>query len=71
MGVRKNFSKGGQRRNFSHPFQVPRDAGQADGHKRFTISTTLRNSPCYGRSHKNALRWQWQHMLLFTQYKTA
>ena len=33
MGVRRNFSRGGQRRHFSYPFSVADDAVQMDVHK--------------------------------------
>jgi len=33
MGVRRNFSRGWQRRNFAYPFQVADDAMQMDVHK--------------------------------------
>jgi len=33
MGVRRNFSRGGQRRNFAYPFQVADDAMQINVHK--------------------------------------
>jgi len=33
MGVRRNFSRGGQSRHFAYPFQVVEDATQMDVHK--------------------------------------
>jgi len=60
MGVRRNFSRGGQRQNFAYQFQVSDDTMQMDVHKtkRFTLSTSRRKYTCDGNKHKNALRWQ-------------
>jgi len=37
MGVRRNFSREGQRRNSTHPFQVADNAMQMDAHKMLCI----------------------------------
>ena len=43
MGVRRNFSRGGQSRHFTCLFQVVGDAAQMDVHKK-------ENVQCYGIS---------------------
>jgi len=45
MGVRRNFSRGEQRRNFAYPFLVTDDAMQMDVHK--TLYTFYPISLCW------------------------
>jgi len=55
MGVRRNFSREGQRRHFVYPLQLADDAMQMDVHK--TLCPLVHHkekAPCYGGSHKNA-----------------
>jgi len=53
MGVRRNFSRGGQPRHFVCPFQLADDAMQMDVHR--TLRPLLHHqekAPSYGSSHK-------------------
>jgi len=45
MGVRRNFSKWGQRRHFACPFQVADDAMQIDVHKTLFPFYTIKKMP--------------------------
>jgi len=45
MGVRKYFSRGGQRKHFAYPSQVADDAMQITFTKRFTLSTRQTKCP--------------------------
>jgi len=42
MGVRRNFSRGGQRRHIACPFQVADDAMQMDVHKALYLFYTTK-----------------------------
>jgi len=57
MGVRRNVSREGQRRNFAYPFQV--SATQMDTLKAFTIATPQWKRPIVTATvTKTALRCQ-------------
>ena len=60
MGVRRNFSRGGQCQHFANPCQVADDAMQMYVHETpfFTRLNHKENAPCYDNSHKNELVWQ-------------
>jgi len=45
MGVRRNFSRGGQSRHFADPFQVADDATQIDVHKTLHPFYTTKKRP--------------------------
>jgi len=45
MGVRRNFSRGGQSRHFAYPFQVVDDATQMDVHKTLHPFYTTKKIP--------------------------
>jgi len=58
MGVRKNFSRGGQRRNFGDPFQVADDAMHMDVHKTLCpFYTTKKMSRVAVAGPKIPLQW--------------
>jgi len=71
MGIRRNFSRGGQTRHFAYPFHFADDAMQMHVHKTlYPFYTITKMCPCYGSSRKSPLRWRsnasFSFMLLFT-----
>jgi len=59
MGVRKNFSRGRQRRHIAYPFQVADDTVQMDGHNAlYPFYTTKEIAHDTATVTKNALCWQ-------------
>jgi len=61
MGVRRNFSRGGQRQHFANPCQVADDAMQMYVHETLNLlytSKPQRKRPMLRQQSQNALVWQ-------------
>jgi len=62
MDVRRNFSRVGQRPNFSYPLQVADDAMQMDVHK--TLYTFYHISLCWLNLNSQSFVWMFSTLRL-------
>jgi len=55
MGIRRNFSRGGQSQHFAYPFQVVDDATQMDVHKMLYPFYTTKKMPNFTATVANSV----------------